>query len=119
MTFLSSTGWGTIFRSSGLSRKRLPFPVASLPFGAIDRALQSVIISLMQYRGRNMVVKILLACGLFTALPIAASAARIIVCSTCDPIPVLLTQESQLDDVQPADTDENGDLTVEYLNLTG
>ena len=99
---------------------RLPaFPVALLPFGAIDTVLGFVIINVMKSIGRSGVLKFLVVCGLFTALPIAASAARIIVCSTCDPVPVLLTQESQLNDVQPSDTDANGDQTVEYLNLTG
>jgi hypothetical protein len=75
---------------------------------------------MMKCTGRSyLALKLLALCGLVAALPSGASAAKIIVCSTCDPVPILLTQESQLDAVQPADTDVNGDLTVEYLNLTG
>jgi hypothetical protein len=56
-------------------------------------------------------------CSLFTALPIAASAAKINICSTCDPLPILLTQESQLSsDVQ---LNGNSDVQYEFLNLTG
>src|SRR5271168_3075317 len=59
-------------------------------------------------------------CGLLAALPIAASAAKLVVCSTCDPIPTILTATNNvLNQVQPSAADANGDLTVEYLNLTG
>jgi hypothetical protein len=58
----------------------------------------------------------LVVCSLVAALPIAASAAKITLC-TCDPLPTLLTQESQLsDDVQPNGT---GDVQYEFVNLTG
>jgi hypothetical protein len=73
---------------------------------------------MMKCTGRPyLALKLLALCGLVAALPSGAFAAKIIVCSTCDPVPILLTQESQLDEVQPSAT--NSDVVVEYLNLTG
>ena len=67
-----------------------------------------------------LALKLLALCGLVAALPSGAFASKIIVCSTCDPLPVILTETNgALSEVQPGATDSNGDLTVEYLNLTG
>jgi hypothetical protein len=70
---------------------------------------------------RHIVLKALALCGLVATLPGGASASKIIVCNTCDPLPVILTATNgALSQVQPADADPTtGDLTVEYLNLTG
>ena len=71
----------------------------------------------MTCNARSLVCKLLVVCSLVAALPVAASAAKIIVCSTCDPLPILLTQESQLSaDIQPNGTD---DVQYEFVNLTG
>jgi hypothetical protein len=76
---------------------------------------------MMKCNGRPyLALKLLALCGLVAALPSGAFAAKIIVCSTCDPLPVILTETNgALGDVQPGAADSNGDLTVEYLNLTG
>jgi hypothetical protein len=76
---------------------------------------------MMKCTGRPYIALRLLAlCGLVAALPSGAFAAKIIVCSTCDPLPVILTETNgALSQVQPGAADSNGDLTVEYLNLTG
>ena len=76
---------------------------------------------MMKCTGRQyLALKLLALCGLVAALPSGASASKIIVCNTCDPLPVILTDSNgALSQVQPGATDANGDLTVEYLNLTG
>jgi hypothetical protein len=76
---------------------------------------------MMKCTGRPyLALKLLALCGLVTALPSGASASKIIVCNTCDPLPVILTDTNgALSQVQPGAADASGDLTVEYLNLTG
>lgn len=71
----------------------------------------------MQSIRGGLLLKTAFICGLAAALPIAASAAKIIMCSTCDPTVIPLTQTNgALSDLQP-----NGSETVtdEFLNLTG
>jgi hypothetical protein len=73
----------------------------------------------MKSTGCGIVVKILLVCSLAAALPIAASAAKIILCSTCDPLPIPITPTNNaLDQVQASST-TGGDLSLEFVNLTG
>jgi hypothetical protein len=70
----------------------------------------------------SLVVNAVALCGFVAALPTVVSAStKIIVCSSCDPIPVILTETNgALGDVQAtAAAQDGGDLTVEYLNLTG
>jgi hypothetical protein len=76
---------------------------------------------MMKCTGRSyLALKLLALCGLVAALPSGASASKIIVCNTCDPLPVILTDTNgALSQVQPGAADASGDLTVEYLNLTG
>jgi hypothetical protein len=76
---------------------------------------------MMKCTGKSyLALQLLALCGLVAALPSGASAAKIIVCSTCDPLPVILTETNgALSQVQPGAADSSGDLTVEYLNLTG
>jgi hypothetical protein len=69
----------------------------------------------MQSVTQRVVLKVLLV----AALPIAASAAEIHLCTTCDPLPIPITlTNGALNDVQAADTTD-GSLTLEFLNLTG
>ena len=73
---------------------------------------------MMKCTGRQyLALQLLALCGLLAALPSGAFAAKIIVCSTCDPLPIPLTQESQLS----SDVQLNGtaDVQYEFLNLTG
>jgi hypothetical protein len=116
MTFLSSTGSATKFRSSATNKSLSTlFEPSLLPFGRIDRARRLVIINLMQSLAQRVVLKFLLV----AALPIAASAAEIHLCTTCDPTltPITATNGA-LNDVQAYDT-TGGGLTLEFINLTG
>lgn len=63
------------------------------------------------------VLRILLVCGLVAAFPIAASSAKIVICNTCDPVPMPITPTSDpLNNLQPNGSDT---VTDEFLNLTG
>ena len=73
----------------------------------------------MQSTGSGMVVKILLVCSLVAALPIAASAAKIILCSTCDPLPIPITPTNNALDQVDASATTDGNLDLEFVNLTG
>jgi hypothetical protein len=69
----------------------------------------------MQFVTQRVVLKLLLV----AALPIAASAAEIHLCTTCDPLPIPITvTNGALNDVQASDTTDGG-LTLEFINLTG
>ncbi len=71
----------------------------------------------MQSLVRCGFLKISLLCSLVAALPIAASAAKLVMCSTCDPTPIPLTlTNGALNDLQP---DGTASVTDEFLNLTG
>jgi hypothetical protein len=71
----------------------------------------------MQSLTRSGLFRISLLCGLVAALPIAASAAKIVMCSTCDPTPIILTQTNgALNDLQP---DGAQTVTDEFVNETG
>ena len=72
---------------------------------------------MMKFGPRSGVLSLLAACGLIAVFPIAASAARIVLCSNCDPLPVPITQTSNpLNDIQP---DGSSQVNYEFINLTG
>jgi hypothetical protein len=73
----------------------------------------------MQSIVRSVVFKVVVGCSLAAVLPIAASAAKIVLCSTCDPVPIPITPTNNaLDQVQASAT-TNGNLSLEFINLTG
>lgn len=81
--------------------------------------LQFVIITLMRSISQSGLLRISLLCGLVAALPVAASAAKIVLCSSCDPLPIPITlTNNALDQVQPSSTTDGG-LALEFVNLTG
>jgi hypothetical protein len=75
---------------------------------------------MMKCTGRPyLALELLALCGLVTALPSGAFAAKIIVCSTCDPLPIPITPtDDTLDQVQASST-VDGNLTLTFVNLTG
>ncbi len=65
-----------------------------------------------------MTKRLIIACGILAAVPFAASASKLISCSTCDPTPVVLTSTDGTDALDVAlDTTDN-DQYFEYENDT-
>jgi hypothetical protein len=60
---------------------------------AVDLIFVVVEVALRFSRGRvfSVTKRLIIACGLLAALPFAASASKLISCSSCDPTPVVLT----------------------------